>query len=465
MKHTLKKFVAVISTITMIAGISVISYAADNNDIHLQINGENVAFDNLKPINRQNRVFVPFRDTLQQMGAEVSYNDAEHLTTAKRGDTVITFHPGETNVTVTKNGQTKELETSMVISSGNTYIPVRFLGEAFDYPVGWDDSKKTALLIDTDKLLSDADSFSIMNRYMEYNSAYAKQPYVFKGTFSFELNMPYDETVRELMPIKGNGTFEGISEQDKQNMSMAMQLDTEGLKKYIATEAPDEQTAEIANNVVTALEDIKINYITDISTGKMYMQCPMFALAGMDGDAWYYFDLNEIYSFMDINMNFTELMEMVTGNDMTFEYYIKNALAAVPLTSVNDYDDFESSISTFVALFGDSAFEQQADGYVSQFDFSENGTDVHLTFKILSSGESIMGYDMNVSGGISGTNFITLNASQNNTDATVVFNLNVPDVLNMVFNCGMTMEPTEQKAISQPSGNIINMMDMMEEVA
>ncbi len=253
MKHILKRFVAVVSTITMIAGISSITYAAENNDIHLQINGENVAFDNLKPINRQNRVFVPFRDTLQQMGAEVSYNDAEHLTTAKRGDTVIAFHPGETSVTVTKNGTTKNLETSMVISSGNTYIPVRFLGEAFDYPVGWDDSQKTALLIDTDKLLTDAGSFSIMNRYMEYNNQFTKQPYVFKGTFSFELDMPYDETVRELMPIKGSGTFEGISEQDKQNMSMAMQLDTEALKKYISTEAPDEETAEIANSVVSAL--------------------------------------------------------------------------------------------------------------------------------------------------------------------------------------------------------------------
>ena len=268
MKHILKKFIAVVSTITMIAGISSVTYAAENNDIHLQINGENVAFDNLKPINRQNRVFVPFRDTLQQMGAEVYYNDAEHLTTAKRGDTVIAFHPGETSVTVTKNGTTKNLETSMVISSGNTYIPVRFLGEAFDYPVGWDDSQKTALLIDTDKLLTDAGSFSIMNRYMEYNNQFTKQPYVFKGTFSFELNMPYDETVRELMPIKGSGTFEGISEQDKQNMSMAMQLDTEALKKYISTEAPDEETAEIANSVVSALEDVKINYITDISTGK-----------------------------------------------------------------------------------------------------------------------------------------------------------------------------------------------------
>ena len=167
MKHILKRLAAVISTITMIAGISITTYAADNNDINLQINGENVIFDNLKPINRQNRVFVPFRDTLQKMGAEVSYNDAEHLTTAKRGDTVIAFHPGETTVSVTKNGTTKDLETSMVISSGNTYIPVRFLGEAFDYPVGWDNNQKTALLIDTDKLFADAGSFSIMNRYME----------------------------------------------------------------------------------------------------------------------------------------------------------------------------------------------------------------------------------------------------------------------------------------------------------
>ena len=201
MKQILKRFTAILSTFTMIAGISVTALAAESDDMQLQINGEMIAFDNLKPINRKNRVFVPLRDTLQQMGATVDYDDTLHLTTAQRGDTTIQFHPGETNVTVIKNGVEKNLETSMVISSGNTYIPIRFLGEAFDYPVGWDAEQKAALLIDTDKLLADAGSFSIINRYMEYTRKFAEQPYVFKGTFSFELDMPYDETTRELLSL------------------------------------------------------------------------------------------------------------------------------------------------------------------------------------------------------------------------------------------------------------------------
>ena len=464
MKQILKRFTAILSTFTMIAGISVTALAAESDDMQLQINGEMIAFDNLKPINRKNRVFVPLRDTLQQMGATVDYDDTLHLTTAQRGDTTIQFHPGETNVTVIKNGVEKNLETSMVISSGNTYIPIRFLGEAFDYPVGWDAEQKAALLIDTDKLLADAGSFSIINRYMEYTRKFAEQPYVFKGTFSFELDMPYDETTRELMPITGSGTFEGISEQDKQNMSLAMQLNTEGLKKYIATEAPDEETSEIANAVVNALENIEINYITDISTGKIYFQSPAFAFAGMDGNAWYYIDLNEIYASMGMDVDFSELVEMTKGDNFNFEYYIKNALASIPLTSVNDYNDFQQSIGGFVTLFGDNSFQQQADGYTSQFNFSENGADIHFTLKILEENSEISGYDMNITVGTGGTNYITASANQNDTNATVTFNLNVPDMLTMVFNCGMTMEATNQTALSQPSGNTINIMDTLEDI-
>lgn len=462
MKQIFKKFTAILTTLTIAASISVTTWAEESNDINLQINGEIIAFDNLKPINRKDRVFVPFRDTLQQMGAEVSYDDTQHLTTAQRGDTTIQFHPGETNVTVIKNGIEKNLETSMVISSGNTYIPIRFLGEAFDYPVGWDAEQKTALLIDTDKLLADAGSFSIMNRYMEYNKKFTEQPYIFKGTFSFELDMPYDETTRELMPITGSGTFEGISEQDKQNMSMAMQLNTEGLKKYIATEAPDEETSEIANAVVNALENVEINYITDISTGKIYFQSPLFALANMDGNTWYYIDLNELYSSIDMDVNFSDLAEMTKGDNFNFEYYIKNVLASVPLTNVNDYNDFQQSIGGFVTLFGDNSFQQQADGYISQFDFSENGADVHFTIKLLENNNEISGYDMNITAGTGGTNYVTVSANQNDTNATVTFNLNVPDMLTMVFNCGMTMEATDQKALSQPSENAINIMNVLE---
>ena len=243
-----------------------------------------------------------------------------------------------------------------------------------------------------------------------------------------------------------------------------MQLNTEGLKKYIATEAPDEETSEIANAVVNALENIEINYITDISTGKIYFQSPAFAFAGMDGNAWYYIDLDELYSSMGMDVNFSDLMETVKETSFNFEDYIKNVLSSVPLTSVDDYSDFQQSIAVFVDLFGDNSFQQQADGYTSQFNFSENGADIHFTLKILEDNSEISGYDMNITVGTGGTNYITASANQNDTNATVTFNLNVPDMLTMVFNCGMTMEATNQTALSQPSGNTINIMDTLEDI-
>ncbi len=157
-------------------------------------------------------------------------------------------------------------------------------------------------------------------------------------------------------------------------------------------------------------------------------------------------------------------METVKETSFNFEDYIKNVLSSVPLTSVDDYSDFQQSIAVFVDLFGDNSFQQQADGYTSQFNFSENGADIHFTLKILEDNSEISGYDMNITVGTGGTNYITASANQNDTNATVTFNLNVPDMLTMVFNCGMTMEATNQTALSQPSGNTINIMDTLEDI-
>ncbi len=54
----------------------------------------------------------------------------------------------------------------------------------------------------------------------------------------------------------------------------------------------------------------------------------------MDGNAWYYIDLDELYSSMGMDVNFSDLMETVKETSFNFEDYIKNVLSSVPLTRV-----------------------------------------------------------------------------------------------------------------------------------
>ena len=77
----------------------------------------------------------------------------------------------------------------------------------------------------------------------------------------------------------------------------------------------------------------------------------------MDGNAWYYIDLDELYSSMGMDVNFSDLMETVKETSFNFEDYIKNVLSSVPLTSMNDYSDFQQSIAVFVDLFGIILFQ------------------------------------------------------------------------------------------------------------
>jgi hypothetical protein len=62
--------------IILVLSSVVVCFGADPDGITVQYNGENVVFEDAKPKIIDNRTMVPFRQILETMGAEVSYDQS-----------------------------------------------------------------------------------------------------------------------------------------------------------------------------------------------------------------------------------------------------------------------------------------------------------------------------------------------------------------------------------------------------
>ena len=89
-------------------------------------------------------VMVPMRAIFEWLGAEVSFDSATGGITAKRGEQIVSLKAGSKTATV--NGETKTMSASAESRNGRTFVPVRFVAEAFGAEVGWDQQTNTVIV-------------------------------------------------------------------------------------------------------------------------------------------------------------------------------------------------------------------------------------------------------------------------------------------------------------------------------
>ena len=120
----------------------------ENDDsVDTFIDGETVDFDKydgVKPIIEKGRALVPVRAVTEVYGATVSWDEETQTVTITKDETVIVLQIGSLKALV--NGEEKELEVSPVIYKGRTLIPIRFVAEAFDLTVDWDNDSRTIVV-------------------------------------------------------------------------------------------------------------------------------------------------------------------------------------------------------------------------------------------------------------------------------------------------------------------------------
>ncbi|MGE5391230.1 MAG: copper amine oxidase N-terminal domain-containing protein [Deltaproteobacteria bacterium] len=109
-------------------------YPSDEG-ISLYVDGEYMNFDDASPIVVNGRTMVPLRELAEYLGCDVEWQAPSTIK--------ISGYKGTVTMTVDstkylEGSVEKQMDVAPFIKSGHTYVPVRFIGEYFDYEVEWD---------------------------------------------------------------------------------------------------------------------------------------------------------------------------------------------------------------------------------------------------------------------------------------------------------------------------------------
>lgn len=136
-KLTKKSAALVAATLGM---LTVAAPQARAQEISVRVNGNSVAFADTRPQRRDGRVLVPLRGVLEEIGADISWNEATQTVKAHMGERDIQLTLGSNSAMV--NGQSVALRVPAMRIGGSTMVPLRFIGEALGASVDWDEPRQ-----------------------------------------------------------------------------------------------------------------------------------------------------------------------------------------------------------------------------------------------------------------------------------------------------------------------------------
>ena len=161
--NIIKKFTfsALIAVITLISASSVFArgkyidmdleydgstHHYNAEEIHLEINGREPADLPMPPILLNNYTLVPAREVFENLGADVEWMSASRQVYIYHENTTVVIDIDSTAALV--NDEEREMDIPAKIINSKTMIPLRFVSQAINKEVGWDNSTRTASVRD-----------------------------------------------------------------------------------------------------------------------------------------------------------------------------------------------------------------------------------------------------------------------------------------------------------------------------
>lgn len=356
----MKKFTRWWVCLGLCLGLLVCGALAAESGINVQLDGQSLTFTDAVPQVKDQRTFLPFRAVFEAMGADVD-NEGNTIT-AVRGDKTLTMTIGSTEATVTENGVTTPITMDVAPYVDNTiwrtYVPVRFAAQAFDCAVGWDQTAQTAVIVDTEKLVKNAmegKTYTYLEKLVAMGETYKE------GIWNMDASFDMDMSMLTMPMMTMDGEVKGVMADNTQmDMSMNMKMDMDGLMGMTAAmgaEQPNEAAQAQFEALKTKGMDVTVR--GDITTGKLYMNMDMSALAGAaenipTADTWYELDMAALLEQM--GMDWSELMTM-SANANTLDALASALSAMEPNDATNGYAELKKSFDGLFAAFADDHFQ------------------------------------------------------------------------------------------------------------
>ncbi len=105
----------------------------------IKVHHKNVNFD-VNPVIKSGRTLIPVRAITEAMGATVKWEDPIVTITSEDTKTVIIFNLDTGAVTV--NGTVKTIDVKPGMINNRTFVPLRFIAEAMNFNVTYDENTK-----------------------------------------------------------------------------------------------------------------------------------------------------------------------------------------------------------------------------------------------------------------------------------------------------------------------------------
>jgi len=115
--------------------------------IRILIDGERLYFPDAQPfIDENGRTQTPARFIGEGLGAVVTWDGNSQKATFKKDNTELVLYIGKRDYEI--NGQIKQMDTAAILKDDRTFVPARYVAEAFGATVRWDGVIRT-VYIDT----------------------------------------------------------------------------------------------------------------------------------------------------------------------------------------------------------------------------------------------------------------------------------------------------------------------------
>jgi len=140
-----------------------LSLGGTPGQINVMYNGACLTFPDGIPEIKNDRTMVPMRSALEAMGAKVDYDHPTRTVTVT-GEKASFTHVIGTDLIRLSDGSEVRMDVRSYINAGSTMVPVRFFAQVLALDVYWDNTLRTAVLVDKDAVIAEIDShFTVLN--------------------------------------------------------------------------------------------------------------------------------------------------------------------------------------------------------------------------------------------------------------------------------------------------------------
>ena len=175
-----KVALVIIVALVMITLFSVFNVSAEI-PLVIVVNGDRLYFPDAQPfIDSNGRTQTPARFIGEELGATVTWDGKAQKATFVKGSKKLILYIGKKEYEL--DGKTLQMDTVALLKEGRTFVPARYVAEAFGATVWWDSVNKTVYIDTIEAIsttepitlkpveeLSEADKKAIADRFREWH--------------------------------------------------------------------------------------------------------------------------------------------------------------------------------------------------------------------------------------------------------------------------------------------------------